>query len=60
MYAQQTHPENSAALSRRALLKAWRYCWHHAVRLAPLYPSALWSAETGQPKRGGILRVRGM
>src|SRR5262247_1684428 len=26
----------------------------------PLYnPSVLWGAETGQPKRGGILRVRG-
>src|SRR5881296_558225 len=26
----------------------------------PLYtPSVLWGAEAGQPKRGGILRVRG-
>ena len=59
MYAQQTHLENSAALSRRALLKAGVTAGMTLSAL-PLYsPSALWSAETGQPKRGGILRVRG-
>ena len=48
------------ALSRRDLLQGWPRCWRHAVYLAPaISPSALWGAETGQPKRGGILRVRG-
>ena len=59
MSAQQTHPENSAALSRRALLQAGITAGMTLSAL-PLYsPSALWSAETGQPRRGGILRVRG-
>ena len=37
------------SLAAGATLSAW-----------PLYrPAALWGAEAGQPKRGGILRVRG-
>ena len=59
MYAQQTHLENSSALSRRALLKA-SVTAGMTLSALPLYsPSVLWSAETGPPKRGGILRVRG-
>ena len=33
--------------------------WRHAVALAAGSAPALWGAEAGQPKRGGILRVRG-
>ena len=46
-------------LSRRALLKAGLAA---GVTLSawPLWsPPALWGAEAGQPRRGGILRVRG-
>jgi peptide/nickel transport system substrate-binding protein len=59
MHTQQTHPQNSAGLSRRDLLKAGLVA---GVTLSswPLHhPPALWGAEAGQPKRGGILRVRG-
>ena len=46
-------------LSRRDVLKAGLAA---GVTLSawPLYqPTALWGAEAGPPKRGGILRVRG-
>ena len=59
MHTQQTHPRNSAGLSRRDLLKAGLAA---GVTLSswPLHhPPALWGAEAGPPKRGGILRVRG-
>ena len=59
MHTQQTHPRNSAGLSRRDLLKAG---FAAGVTLSswPLHhPPALWGAEAGPPKRGGILRVRG-
>ena len=59
MYSQPTHPENGAGLSRRDLLTAGLAAGITLSAL-PLYrPSALWGAEAGPPKRGGILRVRG-
>ena len=46
-------------LSRRELLKAGLTAGV-ALSALPLYsPPALWGADAGQPKRGGILRVRG-
>ena len=59
MHTHQTHPRNSAGLSRRDLLKAG---FAAGVTLSswPLHhPPALWGAEAEPPKRGGILRVRG-
>ncbi len=59
MYLQQTRPENGVGLSRRDLLKAGLMAGVTLSAL-PLYrPAPLWGAEAGQPKRGGILRVRG-
>src|SRR6266571_4796346 len=46
-------------LSRRELLKAGLTAGV-ALSALPLYsPPVLWGADAGQPKRGGILRVRG-
>src|SRR4051812_13410168 len=59
MHSQQTHPANGVGLSRRNLLKAGLTAGITLSAL-PLYrPATLWSAEAAQPKRGGILRVRG-
>src|SRR2546422_9017859 len=47
-------------LSRRALLKAGLAAGA-ALSAWPLHrPPVLWGAEAGPPKRGGILRVRGL
>ncbi len=59
MYLQQTRPENGVGLSRRDLLKAGLMAGATLSALPCYSPSALWGAEAGQPKRGGILRVRG-
>src|SRR5262249_14274054 len=59
MKTQQEHPHMTPGMCRRDLLKAGLVA---GVTLSawPLYsPSVLWSADAGQPKRGGILRVRG-
>ena len=59
MKTQQGHPRMTQGVCRRDLLKAGLVA---GVTLSawPLYsPSALWGAEAGQPKHGGILRVRG-
>lgn len=60
MTGQQAHPGAARGVHRRDLLKAGLaagvtlFAW-------PLHtPSVLWGAEAGQPKRGGILRVRGI
>src|SRR5712691_7436551 len=59
MYSQPTRPENGVGLSRRDLLKAGLMTGA-TLSAFPLYhPAPLWGAEAGQPKRGGILRVRG-
>ena len=54
----QTHLDLGTALSRRDLLKAGLV---GGAALSALYlsPDTLWAATAGQPKRGGLLRVRG-
>ena len=59
MDLQQAHSGETRGVRRRDLLKAGLVA---GVTLStwPLYsPAALWGAEAGQPKHGGILRVRG-
>src|SRR5713101_9898377 len=59
MNRQQADPRKSQGVHRRDVLKAGLAA---GVTLStwPLHhPPALWGAEAGQPKRGGILRVRG-
>jgi len=59
MNLQQAHPGETRGVRRRDLLKAGLVA---GVTLStwPLHnPSVLWGAEAGQPKRGGVLRVRG-
>src|SRR5215470_1747250 len=55
----QAHPPVIPGVRRRDVLKGGLAA---GVTLSawPLYcPQALWAAEAGEPKRGGILRVRG-
>ena len=59
MHPQHGRLDDVFGISRRALLKAGLAA---STTLAtwPLQSSpVLWGAEAGQPKRGGILRVRG-
>jgi peptide/nickel transport system substrate-binding protein len=59
METPQAHPRVIQGVRRRDLLKAGLAA---GVTLSawPLHrPHALWAEEAGQPKRGGILRVRG-
>ena len=59
MKMQQAHAGVSQGVRRRDVLKAGLAA---GVTLStwPLHsPSGLWGTEAGQPKRGGILRVRG-
>jgi peptide/nickel transport system substrate-binding protein len=59
MKTPQAHPRQAEGVHRRDLLKAGLVA---SVTLStwPLHqPAALWGAEAGPPKRGGILRVRG-
>ncbi len=59
MKTPQAHPRQVQGVHRRELLKAGLVA---GVTLStwPLHqPAALWGAEAGPPKRGGILRVRG-
>jgi peptide/nickel transport system substrate-binding protein len=59
MKMQQAHPSEVQGVRRRDLLKAGLMA---GVTLSarPLHnPAMLWAAEAGQPRRGGILRVRG-
>ncbi len=50
---------HAAGISRREVLKAGLAAGA-TLSAWPLYgPQALWGAEVGQPKRGGLLRVRG-
>jgi hypothetical protein len=59
MPRQNGHPQHVRSLSRRDLLKNGLAAGV-ALSAWPLFsPPALWGGETGQPKRGGILRVRG-
>jgi ABC-type transport system substrate-binding protein len=59
MNTQQERPRKAQGIRRRELLQAGLTA---GVTLSawPLHsPSALWGAEAGQPKRGGILRAWG-
>src|SRR2546428_6129609 len=59
MKTPQAHPRQAEGVHRRDLLNAGLVA---SVTLStwPLHqPAALWGADTGPPKRGGILRVRG-
>ena len=59
MQTLQRHPRGTQGVRRRDLLKAGLAAGV-ALSAWPLArPSALWGAEAGQPKRGGILRVKG-
>src|SRR5215813_12039043 len=59
MEPRRAHLRNVPGVSRRDLLKA-SLAAGAALSAWPLHrPDMLWGAEAGQPKRGGILRVRG-
>src|SRR5262245_60297901 len=59
METPQRHPHRTKGVRRRTLLKAGLAAGV-ALSTWPLSrPAALWGAEAGPPKRGGILRVRG-
>src|SRR5215813_10852747 len=60
METRHVDPRHTHGVSRRQLLKAGLAAGA-AFSAWPLYgPSALWGEEEGPPKRGGILRVRGL
>src|SRR5215475_11020000 len=60
MDAQHGNSREAQGLSRRDLLKAGLAAGM-AVSTWPLYdPPTLWGGEAESPKRGGILRVRGV
>src|SRR5438105_15737326 len=59
MQAQNPHPQHAHGLSRRTLLQAGLAAGATLSAWPFSSPPALWSAEAGPPKRGGILRVRG-
>jgi peptide/nickel transport system substrate-binding protein len=59
MNRQQAHPGEAQSMRRRDLLKAGLVAGITLSTWPVHNPSVLWGAETGQPKRGGILRVRG-
>src|SRR5262245_53524413 len=59
MHIPQTRPQSLHGVTRRALLHAGLAA---SVTLSTWpfpRPPALWAAEAGQPKRGGMLRVAG-
>src|SRR2546425_1077950 len=53
------HPHKTSGVSRRELLKAGLAAGVTLSAWPLSHPPALWGAEAGQPRRGGILRVRG-
>src|SRR5215813_9287940 len=55
----QRHPRGTQGVRRRDLLKAGLTAGVTLAAWPLARPSSLWGAEAGQPKRGGILRVRG-
>src|SRR5712691_1669925 len=59
MQPPQAHPQAVQGIRRRALLKAGLAAGATLSTWSLHHPPALWGAEAGQPKRGGILRVRG-
>ena len=60
MPTQQGHPDMPPGVRRRDLLKAGLAAGVTLSTWLLPHPPALWGAEAGQPKRGGILRVRGL
>jgi peptide/nickel transport system substrate-binding protein len=59
METRQAHAQQANGVSRRALLKAGVAAGMTLSALPLCTPLELGGAEAGQPKRGGILRVRG-
>src|SRR5215471_3265652 len=59
MATRQAHAQQAHGVRRRDLLKAGLAAGVTLYALPLSSPSALWGAEAGQPKRGGILHVRG-
>jgi len=59
METRQVHAQQAKEVRRRDLLKAGLTAGVTLSAWPLSHPSALWGAEAGQPKRGGILRVRG-
>jgi peptide/nickel transport system substrate-binding protein len=59
METRQAHAQQANGVRRRDLLQAGLAAGVALSALPLSSPSALWGAEAGQPKRGGILRVRG-
>ena len=53
------HPHKPPGMSRRELLQTGMIAGVTLSTLPLANPRVLWGAETGQPRRGGILRVRG-
>ena len=51
-------PHKTPGMSRRALLKTSLVAGVTLSAWPLVFPPASWGAEAGQPKRGGILRVR--
>src|SRR5215470_1211935 len=59
METQPAHAQQAHGVSRRALLQAGLAAGVTLSAWPLRSPPALWGAETGQPRRGGILRARG-
>jgi peptide/nickel transport system substrate-binding protein len=59
METRQAYAQEASGVSRRDLLRAGLAAGVTLSVLPLSHPAALWGAEAGQPKRGGILRVRG-
>jgi hypothetical protein len=59
MTTPQVHSHIIHGVHRRDLLKAGLAAGVTLSTWSLHHPAALWGAEAGQPRRGGILRVRG-
>jgi peptide/nickel transport system substrate-binding protein len=59
MEPQQTHAQQASGVSRRTLLKAGLAAGMTGAAWPLSHPPILWGADAEQPRRGGILRVRG-
>jgi peptide/nickel transport system substrate-binding protein len=59
MQISQANPRNPQGVYRRDLLKAGLAAGVTLSTWSLHHPAVLWGAEAGQPKRGGVLRVRG-
>jgi len=53
------HTQTTPGMRRREFLRAGLAASVTLSALPLSSPAALWGAEVGQPKHGGILRVRG-